>query len=51
MILLKEADTQEWKTGHTKGKALKAERIKEGSKEVKYGWCTFSIRMNIERAK
>jgi hypothetical protein len=37
-------ERQEWKTG----RALTGEKGKEGSKEGKYGWCTFYTRMNVE---
>jgi hypothetical protein len=38
---------QEWKTGHKKGMALRG-RVKEGSKEGEYDWCTFYIGMNTD---
>jgi hypothetical protein len=34
-------DGQEWKTGHN--------RVKEGSKEDEYAWCTLSIQEWIYR--
>jgi hypothetical protein len=47
-------EEQEWKTGHAKERAVTREegssekgRVKEGSKEDGYVWCTFYRRIFI----
>jgi hypothetical protein len=39
---------QEWKTSHAVEGTNGRGKIREGSKESEYGWCTFYTRMNIE---